>query len=108
MPRAAWRLVQGGAELRVRVQPNAAKDAVEGLGEEANGDRHLKVRVRAVPEKGKANAAVEALLAAALGLPKSAITVERGETQRIKTVRIEADTSIAEALARLTGEAHGG
>lgn len=61
----------------------------------------LKVRVRAVPEKGKANAAIEKVLAKALGVPKSAVSVEKGETQRIKTVRISADQSIAGALEAL-------
>jgi uncharacterized protein (TIGR00251 family) len=92
----------------VRAQPNASKDAVEGLGEEASGRRYLKVRVRAVPEKGKANAAIEGLLAKALGLPKSAVSVEKGETQRIKTVRISAGESIGQALETLTGESDGG
>lgn len=98
----------GGAELRVRVQPGASKDAIEGRGEDAAGQVFLKVRVRAVPEKGKANAAVEQLLAKALGLPKSAVSVEKGETQRIKTVRISAGASIAAALEMLTGEANAG
>jgi len=92
----------------VRAQPNASKDAIEGLGEEASGQRYLKVRVRAVPEKGKANAAVEALLARALGLPKSAVSVDKGETQRIKTVRNSAGASIRQALEALTGESDGG
>lgn len=61
------------------------------------------MRVRAVPEKGKANAAIEQVLAKALGLPKSAVSVEKGETQRIKTVRISADPFIAGALEALTG-----
>jgi uncharacterized protein (TIGR00251 family) len=103
-----WRLVAGGAELRVRAQPNASRDAVEGLGAEASGQRYLKVRVRAVPEKGKANAAIEALLANALGVPKSAVSVEKGETRRIKTVRISGDASIRKALETLTGETDGG
>lgn len=100
-----WRLVAGGAELRVRAQPGASRDQVEGVGEDAAGLHFLKVRVRAVPEKGRANAALEAVLAKALGLPKSAVVVEKGETQRIKTVRISADQSIGAALAALTGEA---
>ena len=108
MARASWRLIAGGVELRVRATPNASKDAVEGLGEEASGQRYLKVRARAVPEKGKANAAIEALLAKALGLPKSAVSVEKGETQRIKTVRIVGDQSIAGALQALTGEGDAG
>jgi uncharacterized protein (TIGR00251 family) len=105
---ASWRLVAGGAELRVRATPNASKDAVEGVGEEASGRRYLKVRVRAVAEKGRANAAIEALLAKALGLPRSAVSVEKGEAQRIKTVRIAGDASIAKALQILTGERDGG
>jgi uncharacterized protein (TIGR00251 family) len=103
-----WRLVAGGAELRIRAQPGASKDAIEGRATDASGQAFLKVRVRAVPEKGKANAAIEQLLAKALGLPKSAVSVEKGETQRIKTVRISADPSIAAALERLTGEANAG
>ena len=108
MARASWRRVEGGAELRVRATPNASKDAIESLGEEASGRRYLKVRVRAVAEKGKANAAIEALLAKALGLPKSAVSVKKGETQRIKTVQILCDITIFERLARLTGETDGG
>ena len=106
--RGAWRLVAGGAELRVRVTPNSSKDAVDGVGEDASGQRFLKVRVRAVPEKGRANAAVEQAIAKALGVPKSAVSVEKGETQRIKTVRISADASIAAALEALTGERDAG
>jgi uncharacterized protein (TIGR00251 family) len=107
-PRASWRPVAGGARLHVRVQPGAARDAIEALSEDADGQRALRVRVRAAPEKGRANAAVEALLAKALGLPKSAVSVEKGETSRIKTVRILADGSIAAKLEALTGEGHAG
>ncbi len=101
MTTPCWRLVPGGAELRVRAQPNASKDAIEGQGADASGQAFLKVRVRAVPEKGKANAAIEKLLAKALGVPASAVTIEKGETQRIKTVRISSDASIAAAIRAL-------
>lgn len=101
MPAPCWRLVAGGAEIRVRAQPNASRDALEGLGEDASGQTFLKVRVRAVPEKGKANAAIAQVIAKALGLPKSAVSVEKGETQRIKTVRISADQSIGAAIEAL-------
>jgi len=87
----------------VRAQPGASKDAIEGVGEDAAEQTFLKVRVRAVPEKGRANAAIEQVLAKALDLPKSTVSVEKGETQRIKTVRISADPSIAAALEALTG-----
>jgi uncharacterized protein len=107
--RSCWRLIASGAELRVRAQPGASKDAIEGTAEDASGRRHLKVRIAAAPEKGRANAALESLLAKALGLPKSAVSVEKGETQRIKTVRISPDLSIGSPsigakLQALTGE----
>jgi uncharacterized protein YggU (UPF0235/DUF167 family) len=104
----SWRLVAGGAELRVRATPKSSKDEIEGPGEDASGQRFLKVRVRAAPERGKANAAIEALLALALDIPKSAVSVEKGETARTKTVRISAGPSIGQALANLTGERNGG
>ena len=48
----------------------------------------LKLSVSAAPEKGKANAAVCALLAAALELPASAVEVVSGRGSRDKTVWI--------------------
>lgn len=101
MAAPCWRPVAGGAELRVRAQPNASRDQIEGLSEDASGQTFLKVRVRAVPEKGRANDAIEKLIAKALGLPKSSVSVEKGETQRIKTVRISAGPSIGAAIEAL-------
>lgn len=54
----------------------------------------LRLRVKAVPDKGKANAAVIALLSKALGTPKSAITLIAGDTARLKTLRILGDPEI--------------
>jgi uncharacterized protein len=48
-----------------------------------------------VPDKGKANAAVIALLAKTLGLPKSSIAVTAGHTARLKTIRIDADVDLS-------------
>jgi len=62
----------------------------------------LRLRVAAVPDKGKANAAVVTLLAKALDVPKSAIAVTSGETARLKTVRIAGDPgALVAALAKL-------
>jgi uncharacterized protein YggU (UPF0235/DUF167 family) len=56
-----------------------------------------------VPDKGKANAAVIALLAKALGLPKSAVTLVAGETARLKTLAIAGDgEALAARLVALT------
>ena len=63
----------------------------------------LRLRVSSVPDKGKANAAVVALLAKALGVPKSAVSVVSGETARLKTLAVVGDgAALVEALAKST------
>lgn len=90
--------------LTVRLTPNGGRDSVDGLETAADGEEHLKVRVRAVPEKGKANLALLAFLAKALGLPKSKLSLISGETQRKKILRIEGDPEdLIERLAGLVG-----
>src|SRR5690606_22842585 len=79
-----------GFELRVRLTPKAGADRIDGPETGAGGEVWLKARVRAIPENGAANAALEAMLAKALGAPKSAVRVVRGPHARVKTVRIDA------------------
>lgn len=76
-------LARAGAEIAVRVTPRASRNAVvvEGGG--------IRIYVTVVPEGGKANAAVVKLLAKALGLPKSRLTLIRGETVRDKVFRVD-------------------
>lgn len=93
--------------LSVRVTPNASADRIEDLIHDADGRSSLKVRVRAVPETGKANVAVEALLAKALGLPKSAVKVVTGQTSRTKGVDIETENGSAVARQIEEWMAHG-
>lgn len=81
----------GSLRLAVRLTPKASRNAVQGLAEEADGGAVLKVQVTAVPEAGKANAALCKLLAKDLKLPKSAITVVAGTTDRRKTLRLDGD-----------------
>lgn len=71
-------------QLRIYVTPKAGTDAV-GVW---RGDE-LAVRVSVAPEGGKANAAACRVIADALGVAKSAVTVVRGATARHKVVEIE-------------------
>ncbi|MFN0265059.1 DUF167 domain-containing protein [Tepidamorphus sp. 3E244] len=80
-----------GLRLRLRVTPKAAKDAVEGPLAQSDGTRLLGVRVRAAPDKGAANAAVEKVLARWLGVAGSTVRVVKGHTARIKSVEIAGD-----------------
>jgi len=86
--------------LRVRLTPSGGADRIDGVDADAAGRRHIKARVRVPPEDGKANAALEALLAKTFGVAKSAVAVERGATARIKRVRIDG-LDAAAACARL-------
>lgn len=70
--------------LRVRVIPNADRSAPAGIRA-----GRLLVRLQAPPAEGKANAALERLLAKLCGVRRSAARIEQGETSRDKTVRIE-------------------
>lgn len=88
--------------LAVRVTPNASTDEIQGHATDDAGREYLKLKVRAVPEGGKANRAVEKLLARALNLPKSAVRVVTGAASRIKGVEI--DTEDGSAPARRIGE----
>ncbi len=72
------------AYLNVRVTPGARQDGLAGWQGTA-----LKVKVRAAPEKGKANDAVCALVAEALGLPVRSVLVERGHTSRGKLLLVD-------------------
>ncbi len=51
-------------------------------------DNILRVRVHALPEKGKANLAIIAYFAKLLGVPKSAVTI-KGTASRNKKIFIE-------------------
>ena len=61
--------------LKVKVQPRASANKIAGFR-----DGVLLVRVTAPPEKGRANAAVIALLADALGVAKTSVHITRGIT----------------------------
>nr|WP_321439892.1 DUF167 family protein [uncultured Hyphomonas sp.] len=87
--------------LTVRVQPKASADRIEDWAEDDAGRKFLKVRVRAVPEDGKANSAVQKLVAKWLGLPKSAVRVVTGGKTRLKGLEIDGPPDLA---ARLSGD----
>lgn len=69
--------------IAVHVTPKSGRDEVAGW---RGGE--LSVRVTAPPEGGKANAAACAVVAGALGVPKGAVRVIRGETSRHKAIEI--------------------
>ncbi len=74
--------------LQVKVVPNSSRNQIAGMLGDA-----LKIKVAQPPEDGKANRAVEELLAEVLGIPKTNVAVVAGHTRPQKTVRLVAITS---------------
>ena len=92
--------VADGLRVRLRVQPGARREAVEGPVALRDGGIALAVRVSAPPEGGKANAALVKLLAKTWKLPKSALTIVAGHGHRQKTLLIAGDPKALETSLR--------
>jgi hypothetical protein len=86
-----FRLAGDGLLVDLRLQPGASRAKVDGLAVLDDGATVLKVRVTEPPEGGKANAALIKLLAKAWKLPKSALTLVAGHTDRRKTIAVAGD-----------------
>jgi uncharacterized protein (TIGR00251 family) len=91
------RKVTAGVVVPVRLTPKSGRDEIAGL-EDFGGETVLKVRVRAVPEDGRANTALEKLIAKWLGLPPSSVKVAHGGKSRLKQVAIDGDPPALSAL----------
>jgi uncharacterized protein len=72
--------------LSVRLTPKSLRDEICSMERLADGRTVLKVRVRAVPESGKANEALLHLLAKMLRIPASTVLLEAGASGRVKTL----------------------
>lgn len=94
-----WRQDGDGIVLAVRLTTRSASEGFKGLRTDEHGAVWLQAMVRAVPEKGKANAALIGLLAKTLKIPAGAISLEAGDTNRLKRLRI---TGGADCIARLS------
>ncbi len=80
-----------GVRLAVRVSPRAASDEIVGVTRGADDRLWVEARVRALPDKGKANAAVAKLIAREIGVAKTSLSVLSGSTNRNKILLIEGD-----------------
>ena len=89
-PRLQAQGTKSGVVLKVRLTPKSSHDAIEGFAD-FGGETVLKARVRAVPEQGRANAALVNLIADWLELPVRSVSVAQGTKSRVKQVAIEGD-----------------
>ena len=75
--------LEGGVQLRLRVQPGARAKRLEGVH-----DDELRLRLTAPPVDGAANTACLAFLARTLGVRRSQITLQSGRKSRHKVLLI--------------------
>jgi uncharacterized protein len=88
-PAAIRALISDKGFLHVHVTPNARQNLL--LLPDAGTAPVLQVRTTATPADGKATKQVLNLVANALGLARTAVTLERGATSREKVLRIAPD-----------------
>lgn len=76
--------VPSGARLTVKVVPGSSRTQYCGMH-----DGMMRIRLAAVPEKGKANKALIAYLAGLLSVKKNAVKIISGQTAPIKHIVVE-------------------
>ena len=96
MSRAWCTALAGGVRLAVQITPNAKKTEVIGVLDDA-----LKLKLQAQPIEGKANDALVKFLAAALAVPKSAVTITHGHTNKRKLVEVASGTLTPDLVQQL-------
>lgn len=100
----AWSATPSGIIVTVRLTPKGGRDAIDGVEQMSDGRAVLKVRVRALPSEGAANAALVKVIAGALKVAPKSVELLSGATARIKRLKIEGDAAaLTAALEKITG-----
>lgn len=86
---------ENGIRLPVRARPKSRRNEIAGVH-----DGRLVVHVTEAPERGRANTALEKLLAKRLGLRRSAIALDTGATSTTKTFLVT-DCTLADLVERI-------
>lgn len=99
-----FRADDNGVILAVRLTPRSSRDTVEDIESASDGRAYLAAKVRAVPEKGAANAALVRLIAVWLDVPKKRVSIVGGAASRLKTVRVVGEPArLTERIAERLG-----
>lgn len=77
--------------LAVKLSPKSSKDTIIGITYDQYENEYLAVKVRALPEKGKANIALIAFLSKLFAVPKTHMELVSGHTNSHKTIKIDGD-----------------
>ena len=93
--------------LLIRLTPSSSRDKFDRCEVDALGETRLRLSVTAIPEKGKANAALVKYLSKKWRLPKTTFSIISGETSRNKVLKIEGDPTALKSLIEADLAANG-
>ncbi|WP_413989506.1 DUF167 family protein [Labrys okinawensis] len=106
MPTAGspWQASPKGLRIAVRLTPRGGKDTLGKAEVLSDGRPVLAARVRAAPTDGEANQALIRLIAKALKVSASQVSIAQGATSRVKMVLVEGDgAALGAALQKMAG-----
>ncbi len=74
--------------LRIKVIPNSSNNEIKEIMIDDSGEETIKIKIKAAPEKGKANTELIKFLSKELDIKKPTISIISGKTDRIKLIKI--------------------
>ena len=74
--------------LRIKVIPNSSNNKIKEIMTDDSGEETIKIKIKAAPEKGKANTELIKFLSKELDIKRSNISIISGKTDRIKLIKI--------------------
>lgn len=75
--------------LRVKVIPRSHKTELVDIMEDDTGEKTIKIRLKAVPEKGKANAELIKFISKELAIRKDQISIISGKQDQLKLIKVK-------------------
>ena len=96
----------GGIIIAVRAAPKARREGIKGVEERPRGVA-LKIAIAAAPSEGRANTRLTKVIADALAVPASAVSIRTGAASRDKTVFVAGEPEpLLKLLTRIVNEHH--
>jgi uncharacterized protein (TIGR00251 family) len=93
-----YQKTHNGIKIHLKVTPNAQKNHICDIILDALGRKSLHIRLKAIPEYGKANKELIRFLAKELNIPQADIELVAGEASRFKVVLVKGNADVLEDI----------
>lgn len=74
--------------LRIKVIPKSSKNEIVEIMQDSEGEETIKIRIKAVPEKGKANKELIKFISKELAIPSENISILSGKNDQLKLIKV--------------------